>query len=93
MIYEKRFRPDGYQFDPWIEGQWVKVANLLDAFEGPWAQDLDNHFNIAQANLACALGFIDFKHAERGWRDTRPNLVSWFDAISLRPSLVATVPR
>jgi glutathione S-transferase len=93
MTYEKRFRPENYQFDSWIEGQWVKVASILDAFEGPWAQDIDGPFDSAAINLACALGFIDFRHAERRWRDNRPTLASWFINISTRPSLVVTVPK
>lgn len=93
MTYEARFRPDEFQFEPWVDGQWAKISSLLDTFEGPWAQDIDSPFNIAQINLACALGFLDFRHANRNWRDSRPTLAKWATDISTRPSLVATEPQ
>jgi glutathione S-transferase len=93
MTYEARFRPDEFQFEPWVDGQWAKISSLLDTFEGPWAQDIDSPFNIAQINLACALGFLDFRHANRNWRDSRPTLAKWATDISTQPSLVATEPQ
>jgi len=93
MSYEARFRPDDFQFEPWIDGQWAKISSLLDVFEGPWAQDLHGPFNIVQITLACALGFLDFRHAKRNWRDSRPALAKLFTNISTRPSLAATEPQ
>ena len=93
MSYEARFRPDAFQFEPWVEGQWAKTSCLLDAFEGPWVRDLDGPFDVAQITLACALGLLDFRHAKRNWRDNRPVLAEWFKNISTRPSLVATEPK
>ena len=42
--------------------------------------------------LACALGYLDFRHGARGWRTDRPHLAAWEAAFALRPSMQATRP-
>ncbi len=42
--------------------------------------------------IACALGYVDFRHGHLNWRDGRDALAAWEAAVRERPSLKATVP-
>ena len=44
-----------------------------------------------QITLACALGYVDFRFTD-GWRAEHRALAQWFEQISRRDSLVASVP-
>ena len=44
-------------------------------------------------HIACALGYLDFRHAEIAWRSAAPKLSEWFVEVRHRPSLMATEPR
>jgi glutathione S-transferase len=49
-------------------------------------------FDIGAVAIACALGWIDFRFADWGWRATRPALAAWLEAILARASLQSTKP-
>ena len=87
--YEQAVRPAALRWQDWIEGQFLKVRTALDALE---QEDLEGPFDIGAVSLACALGYLDFRFAEERWRETRPRLAAWYDAVSQRPSLLATRP-
>lgn len=89
MVYEFRAREEGERSERMVEAQWEKVTRALDYLE---TQDLSGDFDMGQIALACALGYLDFRHAAREWRQGRPKLAAWFEHISQRPSLVETVP-
>lgn len=93
--YETWLRPEEFRWDGWVKDQWDKIDKGLAAFEGqpeacgdPEAERL----NLAQITLGCALGYLDFRYDERNWRGSCPNLKSWFEALSKRPSLAGTLP-
>jgi glutathione S-transferase len=92
VTYETRTRPEERRHAPWVEGQWAKVVRALDTLESRWMAHLAGPFDIGQASVACALGYLDLRHAARGWRDDHPQLAAWFARISERPSLKATLP-
>ncbi|SDW82279.1 glutathione S-transferase [Litoreibacter albidus] len=93
MVYEARVRPDDKQFADWIEGQWRKVDTALDALEASWMDTLNGDaLNIGQIAVGCALAYIDFRHADRNWREGRPNLAAWEAEFAKRDSMLATVP-
>ena len=71
MVYESRIRPEGSQFAPWVEGQWAKVARALDALETRYLGQLTGPLDAAQIAVGCALGYVDFRHADRDWRAGR----------------------
>ena len=87
--YEQAVRPAALRWQDWIEGQFLKVRTALDALE---QEDLEGPFDIGAVSLACALGYLDFRFAEERWREARPRLAAWYDAVSQRPSLLATRP-
>jgi len=92
MVYEIRLRPEEARFAPWIEAQWAKVARALDALESRWTAHLAGPLDMGQIALACALAYLDFRHAARDWRAGRPNLAAWAAEFAERPSMLATRP-
>jgi len=92
MRYEVAVRPGERQFEPWLEGQWAKVDRTLDALEGRWMAHLHGAMDMGQVAVACALGYLDFRHGVRDWRRGRPALAAWEAKMAARDSLRATVP-
>jgi glutathione S-transferase len=93
MRYEMHVRPAAARSSEWVEGQWAKVDRALTALEDRWASHLSGPLDIGQIAVGCALGYLDFRHAERDWRASRPLLSAWFDRFAARPSMLATAPK
>lgn len=93
MVYESRLRPEPIRFEPWVEGQWTKVTRALDTLEDRWMGHLHGPLDMGQIALACALGYLDFRHGPRDWRTGRAELATWYDAFSRRKSMTATEPK
>ena len=89
--YETAVRPEPLRWKDWIEGQKGKVFGGLGALEAEVASWGDA-FGIAQIGAACALGYLDFRFADWGWRAGHPKLTAWFERASRRPSVAATMP-
>lgn len=89
--YETAVRPESFRWKDWIEGQKRKVFGGLDALEAEAASWRDE-FGIAQIGAACALGYLDFRFPDWGWRSGHPKLAAWFERVSRRPSVTATMP-
>jgi glutathione S-transferase len=47
---------------------------------------------IGTISVVCALGYLDFRFADMGWKDKHPKLAKWFATTSKMPSLKSTVP-
>jgi glutathione S-transferase len=92
MVYEGRIRPVELRFAPWVEGQWAKVDRALDALETRWIAHLQGPLDAGQIAVGCALGYLDFRHDARDWRNGRPRLAGWFAGFDARASMRATVP-
>lgn len=92
LTYEKRFRPAEMQFAPWMDGQWAKIARALDALERQWLSHLNGPLDMGQIAVGCALGYLDFRHDDRGWRNGRDGLAMWYADFAARPAMLATKP-
>ena len=92
MAYEMRLRPEGERSPQWIEAQWSKVARTLDTLDSRWMSHLAGPLDMGQVSVACALGYIDFRHGARGWRTGRDALARWFDGFDSRPSMQGSRP-
>lgn len=93
MIYEERFRPAKKQSKDWIEGQWGKVSRALDALNTRWISHLHGRLDMGQIGVAAALGYLDFRHDARDWRNGRDSLSAWYKTFSARPSMTETQPK
>lgn len=47
---------------------------------------------IGEVTVGCALGYLDFRYGDLGWRQTHPRLAEWFARFSQYPSMLATAP-
>ena len=85
---EKR-RPDAEQSTYWI-ARWHDAANRsVDTIPVPNRTDPD----IGDIALACALGYLDFRHSKTmPWRTWNRKLADWYTLISQRKSLRETMP-
>ena len=92
MVYEVRVRPEDKRYLPWVDGQWAKIDRALDALERHWTEHLAGPLDIGQISIGCALGYLDFRHDARGWRQGRPELAAWFDTFERRPAMQSTRP-
>ncbi|TDT73169.1 glutathione S-transferase [Litoreibacter halocynthiae] len=93
MVYEARIRPEDKQFAAWTEAQWRKISTTLDALEKSWIDVIPwDILNVGQIATGCALGYLDFRHSDRNWREGRPKLAAWEAEFAKRDSMIATVP-
>jgi glutathione S-transferase len=93
MVYEARIRPEELRYGPWVEGQWGKVSRALDTLEARWMDHLAGPLDIGHIAVGCALGYLDFRHAARDWREGRPALAAWAAGFGARASMTATAPK
>jgi len=91
MRYEGFVRPEALRWPDWVAGQMGKVRCGLDALERECAAWGDT-FAIGEITAACVLGYLDFRFADEPWRASRPALAKWYEKVSQRPSMKATVP-
>ncbi len=92
IVYEARLRPLDKQDKDWTDAQWGKISGGLDALNTRWISHLSGPLDMAQIAVACALGYLDFRHDARGWRAGRGALDDWFAVFAARESFAATVP-
>jgi glutathione S-transferase len=92
MRYEVHIRPEGSRSPDWVEAQWEKIARALTALEERWMSHLFGPLDMGQIAVACALGYLDFRHADRNWRVSQPAIAAWYAAFDARPSMRATAP-
>ncbi len=91
-VYEKRARPEEMWYQPWLDAQWQKVDRALDALERQWMSHLHGPLDAGQIAVGCALGYLDFRHGDKGWRDGRDSLAACEKRFAERPSMTATLP-
>jgi glutathione S-transferase len=93
MRYEMHVRSAGTRSPEWVEAQWAKVDRALTALEDRWTSHLAGPLDMGQIAVGCALGYLDFRQADRDWRAGRPGLSAWFDRFNARPSMLQTAPK
>jgi len=90
--YETVLRPEEAHWPAWVEGQLDKVCRALDRIEAVEVQAFSARMDIGTIAVACALGYLDFRFGDLVWRDARPMLTDWFEAVAVRRSLQQTAP-
>ena len=90
--YEVALRPVEKHWAAWLDEQRNKIRRTLDELEQEATAELTSHFDIAAISVACALGYLDFRHADLQWRANNPKLAQWYAQVSQRPSRLQTQP-
>jgi glutathione S-transferase len=86
-------RSEGQRSAAWIDRQMSKVHAALKAMsqglgEKPWCTGI--HFSLADIAVGCALGYLDFRFAQVGWRSDYPNLMRLHAKLATRQSFIDT---
>ena len=90
--YETALRPAEKHWDQWLNEQRNKIRRTLAELEANAIAELASHFDIASIGVACALGYLDFRHPDLQWRAANPQLADWYAKVSQRPSMLQTQP-
>jgi len=92
IVVEGR-RPARQQSREWIARQRLKV----DAGVSELARELADKswcngdaYSLADIATGCALGYLDLRHPDIGWRDAYPNLARLTERLGRRPSFQDT---
>jgi len=89
--YEGALRPEEKRWDDWSQGQTKKINGVLAQLEAE-VKSLKGKLTIGTFSVACALGYLDLRFADMGWREKYPKLGKWFAVTSKIPSIKATAP-
>ncbi|NNE51793.1 MAG: glutathione S-transferase [Sulfitobacter sp.] len=92
MVYEWRLRPEKLRMPEWVEGQWSKIARALSVLNARWVSHLSGPLDMGQIAVGCALGYLDFRHGDRNWRNGNDALAKWYETFESRPSMEQTRP-
>lgn len=90
--YESVLRPEEKRWDGWLNAQADKIRRSLANLEQEHLAQLASGFDLAAIGVACALGYLDLRQPQFGWRERQPGLATWYAEVSQRPSMVATAP-
>ena len=88
-------REEARRSEGWVARQRRKIDEALGAMSQglagkPWCAN--NHFSLADVAVGCALGYLDFRMPELGWREKHSNLDKHFAKLSRRQSFLDTIP-
>jgi glutathione S-transferase len=70
----------------------VKTRATLACLQAEAAELADAPFAIGHVTLACAMGYLDFRFADLGWRKWAPAMDAWYGWQQVRPAFAATEP-
>ncbi len=87
--FEVMFHPGETVSQRYMDRQKAAVTAALDLLEAE-AASLSGPITIGTLAVAAALGYLDLRFPELGWRTARPKLTAWFDVFAQRPSMQAT---
>lgn len=79
----------------WINRQQTKIDAALAALEQSLGDDawlVDGRYSLADIATGCALGYLDFRFPDLGWRTRHPRLAQYVDKLFSRASFVDTAP-
>jgi glutathione S-transferase len=90
-VLEGRLWPDSPRQD-WIDRANATLLRCFKSLEDE-VDVLSGPVTIGQISIGCAIGWLDFRASDLGWRDDCPALADWYTGFSARPSMVATEPK
>src|SRR5882757_1242461 len=85
-VTEELRRPAQFVYREFLERQRIKIRRTLDVVESH-ADALGGRADLATITLGCALGYLDFRLPQFGWRRGRDGLARWYEIMAMRPSM------
>lgn len=95
LVFFERMRPAAHRSQPWTDRQMRKVHGGVAEIArviGDRRYAVGDAFGIADISAGSALGWLDVRSPELGWRETHPSLARYMDGLAARPSFQATTP-
>src|SRR5262245_9013375 len=92
VFRNEREQPPAQRNPDWLANFALKIRTSLDAIERETGGLDAAPFGIGHVALACALGYLDFRFTDLGWRDGHPRGTAWFAKIAERASVRLTTP-
>jgi len=92
-LRQETMRPEGERSPEFIartRGNILRTVGFLE--REAKAGRLPADASIGTLAVGAALGYLDFRFPDMGWREGVPTLAGWFESFSRRPSMAATVP-
>jgi glutathione S-transferase len=89
--YEMAVRPEEKRWDDWIAAQKAKIDGALGQMERD-AANFGGALHLGAIAFGCALGYLDFRFADDGWRNGHDKLAAWYETFAQRPSMQRTAP-
>ncbi len=89
--YEVALRPGEFLWRDWLAGQGRKIDRALAALEADLPR-LETGAALNAIAAACALGYLDFRFPDRGWRKAVPKLGAFYDAYAQSEAMALTDP-
>ncbi|OYV41160.1 MAG: glutathione S-transferase, partial [Thiomonas sp. 20-64-5] len=88
-------RTEAQRSPAWIARQMGKVESGIKAMshglgDKPFCGG--NHLSLADIAVGAALGYVEFRFPELGWKQQYPNLAKLYDKLMQRPSFGDTMP-
>lgn len=86
----ERLRPETQRSPEWT-ARWTNAIHRAVSHFNANIPDRP-HPDLGDIALACALAYVDFRHADLAWEADAPALRAWQTTILARPSLAETAP-
>ncbi len=85
----EKIRPREAQYARFMARQITAIRAACDMLE-PRCDTLEQRLDVGVVAIACALGYLDLRHPELGWRDAHPQLAAWHARFEERASMHLT---
>ena len=85
-------KPEEFQYGPFIAYEFERAERCFDDLESRIEELSSIQLSHSRILLAICLDYSLFRFPGLDWRPSRPRLAEWYEAITPRPSFVATAP-
>ena len=92
LILWRNERERAALLQPLIDAFALKTTATLKQLDDEAQALAETAFSIGHVGVCCALGYLDYRFADLGWRVTAPRLADWYAEMRTRPSLQGTEP-
>ena len=87
--YEMAARPQGLQWQAWMDRTVIRINAALDDLDGNWQPCLAE-CHVGSIATAVTLSYVDFRLGDLDWRKGRGKLAAFHEAFSARDSMKRT---